>query len=41
MAYSDKRAVEKYKEEHPNTKLSDKEIKKMLKFGVTDEELWK
>lgn len=40
-AYSNKRAVEKYKKEHPNTKLSDKEIKKMLQFGVTDEELWK
>lgn len=41
MAYSDKRAVEKYKEEHPNTKLSDKEIKKMLNSGVTDEKSWK
>lgn len=40
-AYSNKRAVEKYKKEHPNTKLSDKEITKMLQFGVTDEELWK
>lgn len=41
MAYSDKRAVEKYKEEHPNTRLSDKEIKKMLNSGVTDEKSWK
>lgn len=33
MKYSDKRAVEKYKEEHPNTELTDKEIEKMLKRG--------
>ena len=33
MKYSDKRDVEKYKEEHPNTELTDKEIEKMLKRG--------
>lgn len=33
MKYSDKKAVEKYKEEHPNTELTDKEIEKMLKRG--------
>lgn len=33
MKWSDKKAVEKYKEEHPNTELTDKEIEKMLKRG--------
>ena len=27
------RAVEKYKMEHPNTKLTDKEIRDLLKYG--------
>ena len=33
MKYSDKRAIEKYKEEYPNTELTDKEIAKMLNGG--------
>lgn len=33
MKYSDKLAVKKYKEEHPNTELTDKEIEKILKKG--------
>lgn len=33
MKYSDKRVIEKYKEEHPNTELTDKEILKMLNGG--------
>lgn len=33
MKYTDKLAVKKYREEHPNTELTDKEIEKMLKKG--------
>lgn len=33
MKYTDKLAVKKYREEHPNTELTDKEIEKLLKKG--------